>query len=198
MHDAGGRSEDASQNRRSQATSSGGRRGVEKTGRDSSGRVCRCRGLFLGSASDAIALSCLPHSREQIRPNAQIDLVPVSGQVTGLLHGRKNSESGFVSDPFTVLGVTHDASEAEIRSRYLELVKTYPPEREPDKFREVRAAYEAVKEPLSLAKRLANPPGDEIPEWADVIATQKQNPPRLSVQFLLSLGNRASESPSST
>ncbi|REJ73773.1 MAG: J domain-containing protein, partial [Planctomycetota bacterium] len=51
------------------------------------------------------------------------------------------------SDPFQILGVPADAGEAEIRARYLELVKKFPPEREPEKFREVHAAYEAARDP---------------------------------------------------
>lgn len=94
-------------------------------------------------------------------------------------------------DPFQILGVSADASEAEVRARYLELVKQFPPELEPDKFREVRAAYEATKDPLTIARRLVMPPDVTVPKWSDVLATQKRNPPRLSQAFLLSLGNRA-------
>ncbi len=95
------------------------------------------------------------------------------------------------ADPFTILGVAIDASESEIRARYLELVKQFPPEREPAKFREVQAAFQAARDPLSIARRLVAPPGDEVPEWSDAIEAQKRNPPRLSPAFLISLGNRA-------
>ena len=47
-------------------------------------------------------------------------------------------------DPFTVLGVEEDAGDAEIRRRYLALVRDFPPDRAPDRFREYRAAYEAL------------------------------------------------------
>ena len=49
-------------------------------------------------------------------------------------------------DPFTVLGVAEDAGDAEIRRRYLALVRDFPPDRAPDRFREYRAAYEAVSD----------------------------------------------------
>ena len=49
-------------------------------------------------------------------------------------------------DPFTVLGVDEDAGDAEIRRRYLALVRDFPPDRAPDRFREYRAAYEAVSD----------------------------------------------------
>jgi hypothetical protein len=97
------------------------------------------------------------------------------------------------SDPFKVLGVTPDASEAEIRARYLELVKQFPPEREPDKFREVRAAFEATKDPLTIARRLIEPPDETVTQWSAVLAAQKRNPPRLTPEFILSLGNRAAQ-----
>ena len=38
-------------------------------------------------------------------------------------------------DPFTVLGVAEDADDAEIRRRYLALVRDFPPDRDPDRFR---------------------------------------------------------------
>ena len=47
-------------------------------------------------------------------------------------------------DPFTVLGVSEDAGDAEIRRRYLALVRDFPPDRDPDRFREYRAAYDAL------------------------------------------------------
>ena len=49
-------------------------------------------------------------------------------------------------DPFTVLGVSEDAGDAEIRRRYLALVRDYPPDRAPERFREYRAAYEALSD----------------------------------------------------
>jgi curved DNA-binding protein CbpA len=95
------------------------------------------------------------------------------------------------ADPFAILGVLPDADEAEVRARYLELVKQFPPERDPKKFQEIRQAYEAAKDPLMIAKRLIDYPPQSAPQWSDVLNAQKQNPPRLSVPLLLSLGNRA-------
>lgn len=94
-------------------------------------------------------------------------------------------------DPFQVLGVSRDAGEAEVRARYLELVKQHPPDRDPEKFREIRAAYEAAKDPMSIARRLVEPPGDDVPQWSATLEAQRRNPPRLSLAFLISLGNRA-------
>lgn len=49
-------------------------------------------------------------------------------------------------DPFTVLGVAEDAGDAEVRSRYLTLLREFPPDREPERFQEFRAAYEALSD----------------------------------------------------
>ena len=51
-----------------------------------------------------------------------------------------------MSDPFTVLGVAEDADDAEIRRRYLALVRAFPPDRAPERFQELRTAYEALSD----------------------------------------------------
>jgi len=56
-----------------------------------------------------------------------------------------------MSDPYETLSLTQDASEAEIRRRYLELVREFPPDRAPERFAAVHAAYEALRDP---ARRL--------------------------------------------
>ena len=47
-------------------------------------------------------------------------------------------------DPFTILGVDEAADDAEIRRRYLALVREFPPDLEPERFQDYRAAYEAL------------------------------------------------------
>jgi curved DNA-binding protein CbpA len=101
-------------------------------------------------------------------------------------------------EPFHILGLSTEADEAEVRARYLELVKQFPPDREPEKFREIRAAYEATRDPLSIARRLTLPPGSDVPSWSDVLAAQGRNPPRMSPDFVLSLGNRADNVPAAS
>lgn len=99
------------------------------------------------------------------------------------------------SDPFSILGVPRDASEETIRARYLELVKEFPPDRAPEKFREIRAAFEAAKDPLLIARRLIEPPDEDPPRWEDAIEAHRQVPPRMTTAFLLSLGNRDPKAP---
>lgn len=57
-----------------------------------------------------------------------------------------------MSDPFEVMGVARGADEATIRKRYLELVRESPPDRAPERFAAVRAAYDEVRDP---ARRIA-------------------------------------------
>ena len=49
-------------------------------------------------------------------------------------------------DPFTVLGVDERADDSTIRRRYLALVREFPPDREPERFQDYRAAYEALSD----------------------------------------------------
>lgn len=99
-------------------------------------------------------------------------------------------------NPFAVLGLTADASEEEIRSRYLELVKRYPPDREPEKFREIHIAFETAREPLELAGLMLSSPDDQDPpSWQDAIDAHARRPPPMEVDFVLSLGNRPKSRP---
>jgi len=52
-------------------------------------------------------------------------------------------------DPHDILGLTPHASETEIRQRYLELVRAFPPEQAPERFAAVHAAYEALRDPAA-------------------------------------------------
>ena len=57
-----------------------------------------------------------------------------------------------VRDPYGVLGLDRQASEAEIKRAYFQLVRQFPPEREPEKFREIRTAYEQLRDAESRAR----------------------------------------------
>ena len=72
------------------------------------------------------------------------------------------------ADPFAVLGVTESADDGTIRRAYLGLVRQHPPERDPDGFRRVRAAYEAVRSGSDrAARRLLEAP--RLPDVEGVI-----------------------------
>lgn len=51
-----------------------------------------------------------------------------------------------MSDPYEVLGLPPDADDEAIRRRYLELVRQHSPERDPEKFAAVRAAYDSLRD----------------------------------------------------
>ena len=56
-----------------------------------------------------------------------------------------------MTDPYEILGLPRQADEAEIRRRYLELVREFPPDRAPERFTAIHEAYEALRDP---ARRL--------------------------------------------
>jgi curved DNA-binding protein CbpA len=51
------------------------------------------------------------------------------------------------NDPYAVLGLERTASAAEIKQAYFALVRAHPPERDPETFKRVRAAYERLRDP---------------------------------------------------
>lgn len=53
-----------------------------------------------------------------------------------------------MNDPLKVLGLEPGADDAAVRRRYLELVRQFPPDRAPERFAEVRAAYEKLQDPI--------------------------------------------------
>jgi len=53
-----------------------------------------------------------------------------------------------MADPYEILGVARGANEADIRRRYLELVRQNPPDRAPQRFTEIHRAYEELRDPV--------------------------------------------------
>ena len=96
-----------------------------------------------------------------------------------------------MDDYFEVLGLTKDASEAEIRQRYLELVRAFSPERAPERFAAIHAAYSALRDPTKrLDSQLFNfgCEGDSFDSLMSDIR-QRLGRVRLPVQSLLSLAD---------
>lgn len=54
-------------------------------------------------------------------------------------------------DPYLVLQIGRRATDAEVKRAYFQLVRQFPPEREPAKFQQIRAAYERLRTPESRA-----------------------------------------------
>jgi curved DNA-binding protein CbpA len=49
------------------------------------------------------------------------------------------------ADPYAVLGLARGASLAEVKKAYFALVREYPPEQQPDAFKQIRRAYERLR-----------------------------------------------------
>lgn len=60
-------------------------------------------------------------------------------------------QSQQISDPYLVLQIDRRADDAAIKKAYFQLVRQYPPEREPAKFQQIRAAYEQLRTPAKRA-----------------------------------------------
>jgi len=59
-----------------------------------------------------------------------------------------------MTDPLLLLGVSASAGSDEIRRRYLELVRQHPPDRDPARFAEIRAAYDELSDPAQQLHKL--------------------------------------------
>ena len=62
-------------------------------------------------------------------------------------------------DAFAILGLDESADDEAVRAAYVQALRTSPPDRDPEGFRRIRAAYEALRDAESrLALRLFGPP----------------------------------------
>ncbi len=71
-----------------------------------------------------------------------------------------------ISDPYAVLGLTRQATALEVKEAYFKLVHDYPPERDPEGFQRIRAAYEALRTPTARARtdrQFVQPPPPYVP-----------------------------------
>jgi len=71
-----------------------------------------------------------------------------------------------MANPYQVLGVTCEDGDDVIRRRYLEAVRQFTPEQSPEQFKQIREAYERIKDADSrLAFLLFEPSqGESIDE----------------------------------
>ena len=65
-----------------------------------------------------------------------------------------------MSDPYLTLGIPPAADDAAVHAAYLKAVKTCPPERDPQRFQALRAAYESLR---TRRDRLAQALFDQTP-----------------------------------
>lgn len=50
-----------------------------------------------------------------------------------------------MNDPYLILGLREDAGDAAVEAAYLEGIKRFPPERDPQRFEALRRAYETLR-----------------------------------------------------
>ena len=94
-----------------------------------------------------------------------------------------------LSDPHAILGVDASATPDEVRQAYLAKVRENPPEREPEKFREIHSAYQMLVDPLAQARAILDSVRQR-PNLNEIIETAHSRRARLSTLTLLALGNR--------
>ncbi len=81
-------------------------------------------------------------------------------------------------DPYVTLGLMRNASVAEIKQAYFALVRAHPPERDPDMFKRIRAAYEDLRDPQKRAET-----DMRLPErWPPPARRRRAVQPDLSLQ----------------
>jgi DnaJ-class molecular chaperone len=97
-----------------------------------------------------------------------------------------------MTDPYEILGLSSDSDDTTIRKRYLELVKQHPPERAPEKFRAIRAAYDQLRDVTTRVRsRLFEPRStQDIDTLIEEVACQTPRR-RLSLKSLLVMTRRS-------
>ena len=93
------------------------------------------------------------------------------------------------SNAHQILDVRPDAPAEELRKAYLNLVRQHPPDRDPDKFRDIHAAYQMLNDPMAQATALLTLSRDK-PDLETVISQAEKVRPRLATLNLLALGNQ--------
>lgn len=81
------------------------------------------------------------------------------------------------TDPYTVLGLARTATATEIKQAYFALVRTYPPERDPEMFKRIRAAYESLRDPA----RRVETDMQLLDAWPE--PARKRRPPQFNLKL---------------
>ena len=93
-----------------------------------------------------------------------------------------------MTEPHEVLGLDSGADSAAVRRRYLELVRQFPPDREPERFAAVRNAYDQLRDPRArMQKRLFEIAPRESLEEISAEIGERYRGARIPVDALLSL-----------
>lgn len=79
------------------------------------------------------------------------------------------------SDPYAILDLPRTATMAEIKQAYFAQVRAHPPERDPETFKRIRAAYERLRDPDRRAE------ADMLLLVAWPAANRRRRPPQLDL-----------------
>lgn len=94
-------------------------------------------------------------------------------------------------DPYSILGLATDCSDDCIRRRYLELIRTHTPDRDPERFALVRGAYDKLRDPITRLEYRLFRAGEEDSIEALLADTRAATPMRrATVEELLALGRK--------
>ena len=96
-----------------------------------------------------------------------------------------------MNDPYQVLDLAPGASDSEVRQRYLELVRAFPPDRAPERFAAIHAAYAALRDPANRLKEqlfMMQPKNDSFESIAAELHSRLREV-RVPVELLLSWAN---------
>ena len=80
-----------------------------------------------------------------------------------------------MTDPYRQLGVPETADDDTIRAAYLAAIRACPPERDRQRFEQVRAAYEAIaSQPLRLAHALFDTSAPTLHDVLELLSAEWQ------------------------
>ncbi len=96
-----------------------------------------------------------------------------------------------MTDPYEVLDLPTEADDETIRRRYLELVRQFPPEQNPERFAAVRTAYESLRDLNTRLRHQLFESGkkDTVDAIVEELACRSQRR-RISLTTLLSVLRR--------
>jgi len=91
-------------------------------------------------------------------------------------------------NPCQTLGIPADSNEQAVRRRYLQLVRENPPDRHPQKFAEIHAAYEQLRDPVArLESMILQISSADSPDQIIADVRKRLRGERIPVSTLLSL-----------
>jgi curved DNA-binding protein CbpA len=80
-------------------------------------------------------------------------------------------------NPYRVLNVPRTADDETVRRSYLGLIRRFPPQREPEAFKRIQAAYEAIRDLRARIRHEVFTPslGESLEEWIEEIRAERRS-----------------------